>query len=609
MVYPFAFLCFESIDMLPNHTLLKRYLLIFIAVFLTQFTLVAESHFRSEQRLVSPFDMPALSYLSMANHQVGNEKKSLEILAAGRYIYDGQWQQGYKILSSLDALPPELAREKQILLAKIDLIRSQSKSAIAALSSVRELDTMPLFYQVQYHEMLATAYRNTKNLMDAINERVKLDDLLPDEAARSNNRRALWLMLTTLPTEDLNAFAAEAGEGSELGGWIQLAVISRSNPEDVQNTLTRLDEWKSRYRNHPGNLILRSSASVESYLFPTPKKIALLLPVTGKLAGPGSAVRDGFMQAYDSAQRSGRLAVQVYDTDKTNAVSLYQQAIADGADYVVGPLGKTEVASVASIHHPVPTLLLNDVAQTVQPNAYQFGLSPISEARQVAFRARKNGHQRTLIIAPTGAWGDEVTDAFMNQWRVGGGEVVDTLRYGEHDPIAPGVKQLLHATEIKRTAHTTADSKKQVEPRRRQDFDMIFLLAYPSKARQIMPMLRYYFAGDVPVYATSAVYSGSADAQKDRDLDGIVFCDMPWVFNHQVGHKNWPEQWNSYNRLYALGMDGFNLVNQLNQLLLFPAIGMNDRSGVLYLNANQRIARILTFGKITQGLAQEVSEG
>ncbi len=599
--------------MLPNNALLKRFLLIFTAIFLTQCTKVAESHFRADQQLTSPFSMPATAYLSMANNQAGNEKKSSEILAAGRLIYDGQWQQGLKILSSLDALPPELAREKQILLAKVDLIRSQSKSAIATLSSIHELDSMPLFYQVQYHEMLATAYRNTKNMMDAINERVKLEALLPAESARSNNRRALWLMLTTLPAEELNAFAAEAHEGSDLGGWIQLAVISRTNPEHVHDTLASLEQWKSRYRNHPGNMILPSPlTTVEPYLFATPKKIALLLPVSGKLAGPGNAVRDGFMQAYATAQRSGNLAVQVYDTDKASALSLYQQAIAEGADYVVGPLGKADVSAIASINHPVPTLLLNDVAQNVKQNAYQFGLSPVSEARQVAVRARKNGHKRTLVIAPTGPWGDEVAAAFMNQWRAGGGEVVDTLRFGEHDSIAPAVKQLLHATEMERPSRTNqhvVDPKAQIEPRRRQDFDMIFLLAYPSKARQIMPMLRYYFVGDVPVYATSAVYSGSANAQKDRDLDGIIFCDMPWVFNNQMGYKNWPEQWNSYNRLYALGMDSFVLVNQLNQLLLFPAMGMSDRSGVLYLNSNQQIARILTWGKISKGLAQEVSEG
>jgi len=141
-------------------------------------------------------------------------------------------------------------------------------------------------------------------------------------------------------------------------------------------------------------------------------------------------------------------------------------------------------------------------------------------------------------------------------------------------------------------------------PSRRRDFDVIFMVAYPSKARQIMPLLKYYYAGDVPVYATSMVYAGNTDAMKDRDLNGIIFSDMPWVFTHSMSNKNWPEPLNSYNRLYALGMDSYALSTQLNQLLLFPSMGVSDKTGVLSLNSSQQIARTLAFGQFKNGLPQ-----
>ena len=183
------------------------------------------------------------------------------------------------------------------------------------------------------------------------------------------------------------------------------------------------------------------------------------------------------------------------------------------------------------------------------------------------------------------------------------------MRYSESDNLAVGIQHLLQAREVARSIRGAPVVDASTTPRRRQDFDMIFLLAYPSKARQIMPMLRYYYAGDVPVYATSAAYSGASNAQKDRDLEGLIFCDMPWVFHHQMGHKNWPEQWNSYNRLFALGNDSFMLATRLNQLLLFPAIGLGDGSGALYMNANQQIARVLAWGQMKQGMPQEVTLG
>lgn len=598
--------------MLSGNALFKRIFLIFAAILLTQCTKVAGNHLGRNQQLVSPFTMPAAAYLALAKNQAGSERQSLQLMAAGRYIYDGQWQEGQKILASLDSLPSELLREKNLLQAKIHLIRRQSKLAIASLSSISDVGTMPLYYQIQYHEMLAMAYRSTGNIMEALNERVKLERLLPDEVARSNNRRVLWLMLATLPPEELNSFAVEAADGSELDGWLQLAVIARTNPEDVHKTIRHLQQWQSHYPLHPGNRILPTPlAQVQQNLFASPQKIALLLPLTGKLSGPGNAIRDGFMQAYEGTSQTGHLEVLTYDTDKESAATLYQRAIAAGADYVVGPLGKADVAQIAGMNHPVPTLLLNETTRNVRSNAYQFGLSPVSEAKQVASRARKNGHMRALIIAPASPWGDEVVTAFTRQWQNGGGQVVDALRYAETDNMGPAIKNILRASTVVRPSreHPVVLDKKasSIDSMRRQDFDMIFMLAYPSKARQIMPMLRYYYAGNVPVYATSAVYSGNANAQQDRDLDGVQFCDMPWVFSHQMGSKNWPEQWNSYNRLYALGKDSFVLVKQLNQLLLFPAMGVSENSGVLYLSTNQQISRILAWGRFDQGLAQEVS--
>lgn len=603
--------------MLSKSRILKPILFIFCAILLSQCTKVAtdshltDSHLQVSQQLVSPYTMPAAAYLALAQKQMGNEKQSLLMMAAGRLIYDGQWQKGLSILSQTKDLSVEQTNEKNLLLAKVDLIREQPRSAIARLASVREIGGLPVYYQVQFHEMLASAYQSVGQATEAVVERIKLEPSLPNEASKANNRRALWLSLTTLPVAELDTLAAESTDGSVLKGWIELALISRKHYSNPQMMLAQVEHWQMQYPNHPANHILSSPLDrVKQHLHPLPKQMALLLPLTGPLAGPGNAVKDGFMAEYEASGTSAFVKVRVYNTNSAKSPALYQQALNDGADYVVGPLSKADVASVAPLQHPVPTLLLNDHGST-QDNAYQFGLSPSNEARQVAVKARKNGHTRALVIAPGGAWGDDVVNAFAAQWRANGGRIVDTLHYGVNQDMNTAVRDFLHisASEAReKQLKQFLGNKLESTPRRRQDFDVIFLLAYPTKARQIMPLLHYYYAGDVPVYATSHVYAGSANAMKDRDLNGVIFCDMPWVFSHQMGHRNWPEQFNSYNRLYALGMDSYALSSQLNQLLLFPALGIRDKSGVLYLNANQQIARILVFGQFKQGLAQMMNE-
>src|SRR5690606_29923358 len=66
-------------------------------------------------------------------------------------------------------------------------------------------------------------------------------------------------------------------------------------------------------------------------------------------------------------------------------------------------------------------------------------------------------------------------------------------------------------------------------PRRRQDIDMVFMLAKPAQARVIKPLLDFYYAGDLAVYSTSRIYTGYPIPRLDRDLDKVRFTEMPFV--------------------------------------------------------------------------------
>ncbi len=577
---------------------------------LTQCTSVSDTQFEVNQKLASPYTKPAAAYLAMAKSQTGMERDALEQMAAGRLIHDGHWREGQTILANQKNLSQDLADKKNILQAKIALMRQRPTSAIRALSKVDNLSVLSLYYQSQYHELLAQAYKDRGNAEDSVGERIKLDKLLPDRASKNNNLSAIWLTLTSLPKSELETMRIEAPDDSDFKGWMSLAAISRQDYDNPQDMLQAVKNWQTNYQSHSANQLLRLS-SMDHYLFPKAQHIALLLPMSGPLRGPGHALYDGFVAALNASPQKNSTSYKVYDTNQKEVAELYQHAVEEGANYVIGPLSKPNVKIVSELTHPVPTLLLNDLNQPSKDNAFQFGLSPENEARQVAAKARLNGYTKALIIAPEGAWGEEVVEAFSTQWRQSGGQVTDTLKYTQTAALGQPIKDFLHVNESearRQQIQKILGQKIQGSARRRQDFDMIFLLAYPSKARQIMPLLRYYYAGNVPVYATSTVYAGYPNSMKDRDLNGITFCDMPWVFHHNLGNKNWPENLNSYNRLYALGMDSFSLSSQLNQLLMFPALGVRDKSGILYLKPSRQISRILAWGQFQNGLAKQTSQ-
>ncbi len=344
-----------------------------------------------------------------------------------------------------------------------------------------------------------------------------------------------------------------------------------------------------------------------------PKKIVMLLPLQGKYGESGQAVKNGFMAAFyaNKGQKESQPTIKVLDTAGQNVTAVYEKAVAEGADMIVGPLDKDQVqALIKSARISVPTLALNTVTDQKVSNLYQFGLSQLDEADQVAQRAANDGHRQALVIAPAGAWGAGVVASFKNRWQSAGGTIVDQVNYQNSHQLSEQIRQVLHVEKSKSRAARSkqmAENSGQPTSRRRQDIDMIFLVAEPERAREIIPTLKFYYAGNIPVYATSLVFSGHRNPEQDNDLNNLQFTDMPWVLggmpNNLDGVKAnvadlWKTSYTQNPKLYALGVDAYQLTQNLHQI---PAEGFRGATGTLYVQDNQHIYRKLSWAKIRQG--------
>ena len=67
--------------------------------------------------------------------------------------------------------------------------------------------------------------------------------------------------------------------------------------------------------------------------------------------------------------------------------------------------------------------------------------------------------------------------------------------------------------------------------------------------------------------------------------------------------KLWPSSYNHHARLYALGVDAYDIIPQLGKLILLPDFGISGATGMLYLYPNQHIYRKLLWAKIMEGSA------
>jgi len=354
-----------------------------------------------------------------------------------------------------------------------------------------------------------------------------------------------------------------------------------------------------------------------------PNNIVLMLPLKGELAASSQAIRNGFLAAYHHYRKERpSINIKVIDTTGGDVRALYQQAVIDGAEVIVGPLTKKEVEIIASINPlPIPTLALNtldDYTHSFGPNLYQFGLLPQDEAWQVATKMIQEQHDRVAIIAPENAWGDKIVAAFRSKYEESGGQVIATLNYRSSGNLAEQICPFLAQDATKLcTPRKHKDKKQEVsnEPMRRQDINAIFLVTkdHDHTARQIMPLLKFYYAGDLPTYSISTVYTGVVSQNLDQDLEGVYFCDMPWVLQDpsvfgsdlQAIHKQimvlWADSYANLGRLYALGVDAYNLASKLNGFLNSPQYGVEGASGKLYLNEFNHIYRELQWAQMKNG--------
>lgn len=528
------------------------------------------------------FQGAAEVYLQAAARAVPPEQYHLQLQAAAILIRGGDL---LRATSLLDAIPR----------TALDIPDSQlydlNRAAIAIAEqhpdiALAQLGTVPSDgpHVAGYHRVRAAAYAQKSEYLFSVRERVLLDEQLQDPEQQLENDTQLWETLNNLTDAELQQYRS-APPPDALSGWLELMELTRLYLQQPDALAEVIPQWQQRYPGHPASRgFVAKLLDTMQQAGRQPASIALLLPLNGKLAAAASAVRDGILAAYYDTPVSGaQPQLLIYDSGElpVTALAAYQQAVADGAEFVIGPLRKESVEAVLGQPLlPVPVLALNRV-ETPLPDTsgrFQFGLAPEDEAREAARHAWRNGHSRSIALLPDTEWGERVYTAFAEEWQALGGVILETQRYAsaktDHSEVISAALNLDNSVARHRQLSAHLGHKLEFEPRRRQDLDIVFLVASPAQARLIRPQLSFFRATRIPVYATSQVYGGTPNPSTDADMNGITFCDLPWVLDsgsnwkhlQQAVSEYWAANTARYARLYALGIDAWRIVPYLGEL-------------------------------------------
>ncbi|MBS3785431.1 MAG: penicillin-binding protein activator [Gammaproteobacteria bacterium] len=478
---------------------------------------------------------------------------------------------------------------------------------------------LPTRLQGRYWESVAAAQRERGQARQALRSQWKAFEAARSPQQRLRAEARLWQDLQKIPTDQLIQSESQTWPVG-LSAWRTLALAVKPKSLMLSGATEGIDEWRAKGdTDGVSDLLITRIQAMHRYAHAPVKQIALLLPLSGDLSGPGRRIQTGFLAAYysiDALQRPENIRFIDIGTSGLAPAAGYREAVTGGADIVLGPLSKDAVASVLNgAEITVPLLALNRIDQTPpgsSANTFQFGLAPEDEAAATAATALALGYQRIVILAGNDDWSQRVTDAFVAALNDGEGTALEIQRYpSDQDDLSIPVRGILNLDEAdQRTERLESllGIRLKTEPKRRSDAEALFIAARPGAARVLIPQIRFHDGLDLPVLAPASAVPGSGE-NVERDFEGVVFAEMPWLMPDDMP----PSAAAAYNqlirereadqigRLEALGVDAFHLAKLIHILKQQPGLDYPGASGLLHISEKGFIKRRLAPVEVRTG--------
>jgi len=445
---------------------------------------------------------------------------------------------------------------------------------------------VPAALAVRWYDAGATAMEAAGDRFGAAASLAMLESLQPRKHDPKATRAHIHKLLGALDNEALSKGAASLSQNHPLYPDVANALLARGLPlPHGQDSMP--------VAGSP----MRPPADEDGYR--PPLKIALLLPTTGPVAAAGSAVRDGFMAAYFAESRR-RPEVQVYDSSESagGAVGAYRKAVADGADFVVGPLGREQVAALFDQGDvPVPILALNRSPKLAPRGSVSFSLAPEDEGIAAATRMLDRHLTRAIALTARDDNAARALAAFRESYTHRGGTIVAEAVISDAGPN--------YGTILKDTLAKAGDQ-----------YDTIFLALKAPAARLVATQLPANGFRAVPRESTSLILSGGGNARLDQELDGIEYPELAWLLHPVNGlpeasglGARLPSARGGGARLFAFGADAYRLSAYLESLGLSPRARVRGATGELHLDGYGNVARESEWAVFSGGRSRAAPEG
>ncbi len=553
------------------------------------------------------------NYMIQADSTEGSLQNDWLIMATKAAIQANELDQAELLIKRLSRQQLSEVQQAEWQLARATLQQKQGKySQLLQGLNFKPWWKLPSEQWKDYYELRADAYQSLNQPFEA-NRQLVAEGQYASSAEQREISSRIWMNFGSYSENELTALQTEPSE-DVLDGWLQLAIYAKTLSSNIPQLKNTLEHWLSENPSHPAAVY--TPAEIQNILsleIVKPNNTALLLPLTGKFAPQAQLIRDGFIFAMMNDQaRDPSATLTVIDTHAYSADQIKQRLINENIDFVVGPLQKENVEKLQATLDgsetgvKIPTLALN-IPEEVQAGTDMcyLALSPEQEVAQAAKYLFSQGYQFPMILAPNGAYGQRVVEAFNEEWSKYSSNKVATSYFGDKRQLQKNINGVFGLQESQqRIAQMQSLMRISLEsqPRSRRDVDAVYIVARSSELTLIKPFIEVAINPDAKppkLFSNSRSNSGGATYE---DLSGVAYSDIPMLINPDPTiatqmNELWPDQSNMEKRLEALGMDAYLMLGELPQMKLLPGYSVDGQTGVLSINNNCVVQRELDWAE------------
>jgi outer membrane PBP1 activator LpoA protein len=358
------------------------------------------------------------------------------------------------------------------------------------------------------------------------------------------------------------------------------------------STLAPIDQARANNQHWKANNLTAAFPPSTDINYRPPARLAVLLPQSGSLAIAGNAIRDGLLAGYYAETRA-KPTIRFYDSKGTaiGATAAYQMAVNDGAQMIIGLIGKDEVQAISATELSIPVLALNTGDAQNNKMLLNFSLGPEREGELLAKQLLSKKYLNVTVFSSSGESNSRIISSMQKHFNAGGGSI------------------LVHApTPRIITDETTGTITSPKLPEPLLQSQAIVLLMSGTDAKATRAALVLSGASAIPLMASVDIFE-MKDDKTNSQLDGIEFLQMPWLLGRNNAARVSVSQLKplqsarslSGSRLNAFGVDAWLISTHLQAWLSNPNGTLNGATGNLHLEPNGTIERDLPWSVYSNG--------